>query len=459
MENNIQCTSFKDHSGFIFKKNDEIYTQINQSHSEDFDFLMVSRLYRSLVARDLLIPHREADLNVEMLECYKIIKPKQVPFISYPYEWGFSQLKDAALLTLEIQKTALDYGMSLKNATAYNIQFLNNKPIFTDTLSFEKYRKYTHWSAYKQFCEHFLAPLALMAYKDVRLNELLKIYIDGIPLDLASSLLKNSAKFNFSILTHIHMHSKSQKQDEDKAFSTGQQARISLFGLKALINSLEFAVKSIKFLDYESQWDNYQTKTHYSDPFFKAKHDIVREYIKLLKPTSLLDLNANIGEFSRIASSKGVFTIAVDANPVAVEENYLTAKRNKERNILPLLLDLVNPSPAIGWANKELDAFSNRSYADAVMAMELIHHLSISHNLPFENTAELFAQIGKSLIIEFIPKKNSNVKKLLIKKKDVFPNYNKEYFEQTYSKYFDIKEAKSIPNCASTIYLMARKSV
>lgn len=452
MENNIKSTLFKDQSGFIFKNNDELYTQINQCHREDFDFLMSSNLYRSLVSRELLIPHKEADLIVDMLECYKIIKPKPLPLISYPYEWSFSQLKDAALLTLFIQKTALNYGMSLKEASAFNIQFLNNKPIFTDILSFEKYRKYSSWAAYRQFCENFLAPLALMAYKDIRLNELLKSHLEGIPLDLASSILKSPAKFNFSVQTHIHMQAKSQKHYENKT-------NISLLGLKALISSLEFAINSIKLPESDTLWASYQSNSNYSDAFFKVKHDIIREYIKLLKPDSVLDLNSNVGEYSRIASERGIFTIAADADPLAVEHNYLIAKKNKERNTLPILLDLVSPSPAIGWANKQCEAFSKRVYADTVMAMGFIHQLSITHNLPFENTADFFAQRGKSLIIEFIPKADPKVQKLLVGKKDSFNNYNCESFEQAYCKYFDIKAARGIPNCKSTIYLMTIKQV
>lgn len=450
MENNIKSTSFKEQSGFIFKSNDEFYTQINQCHRQDFEFLMSSNLYRSLVSRELLIPHKEADLKVDMLECYKIIKPKALPFVSYPYEWSFSQLKDAALLTLFIEKTALSYGMTLKEASAYNIQFYNNKPIFMDILSFEKYKKYSQWSAYRQFCESFLAPLALMAYKDIRLGEFLKMHLGGIPLDLASSLLQKPTKFNFSVLTHIHMHAKSQKTHQDNV-------NISMLGLKALIKSLERAVKSIKLPEAEEQWGSYQHNTHYCDVYFKQKHDIIREYIKLLKPESVVDFNANIGEYSRIASDRNVFIISADANPLAVEHNYLTAKKNKEKNVMPILLDLTNPSPAIGWANKEFESFSKRIFTDTVIAMDLIHHLSITHSLPFEDSADFFAQSGKSLLVEFIPKTNPITQELIACKKDSFVNYTCECFEQAYSKYFDIKDARSIPNCGSTIYLMTRK--
>lgn len=455
--NSMKDTSFKDPSGFIFTKNNELYRQINHDYKENYDLLIESKLYENLVSNGLLISHQEVELPFESKDGYKVIKPEKIQFISYPYEWSFSQLKDAALLTLQIQKTALEYSMNLKDASAYNVQFHNGKPVFIDTLSFEKYRQNTPWVAYKQFCQHFLAPLALMSYKDIRLNSLLKNYIDGIPLDLTSSLLPVSTKLNFAILAHIHIHAKSQKHYESKADSSAKQAQISLFNLKALIDSLESVVKSLKLPKVDTEWGDYYNNTNYSDDAFRIKRDIVSGFIDELTPNSLWDLGANLGEFSRVASDKGIDTIAFDIDPVAVEKNYLICKSNKETKILPLLMDLINPSPAIGWANKERAAFVDRVPVDTVMALALIHHLAISNNLPFGNIAQFFAQLGKSLIIEFVPKTDSQVKKLLATREDIFPDYNQECFEGTFSQYFDIKKAQKISNSERTLYLMVRK--
>lgn len=209
--------SFRDPSGFVFRQDGIIYRHVNIVYKENYDYLITSGLYQDLTGRGLLIPHDEVDIDYAKSEsAYKTLRPKLVEFISYPYEWCFSQLKDAALTTLQIQKRSLEYGMTLKDASAYNIQFMAGKPTLIDTLSFEKYHEGEPWVAYKQFCQHFLAPLALMSYRDIRLNQLFRIYIDGVPLDLASSLLPLRTRFNPPLLFHIHLHAVSQKHYADK---------------------------------------------------------------------------------------------------------------------------------------------------------------------------------------------------------------------------------------------------
>ena len=178
MENRKIKSSFRDPSGFLFVNEGNLYRQINKSYQNEFDKIMDSGLYDELVEKELLIPHEESSTESPQSEkCYKIIKPKLIDFISYPYEWSFSQLKDAALITLKIQKIALEYGLTLKDCSAYNVQFFNGKPIFIDTLSFEIYQEGQFWKGYRQFCQHFLSPLALMSHKDIRLNQLLKIFL------------------------------------------------------------------------------------------------------------------------------------------------------------------------------------------------------------------------------------------------------------------------------------------
>lgn len=209
------ASSFRDPSGFLFFENGTLFRSVNRLYQQNYDHLIQSRLYDKLVENDLLIPHREVQHPAEKRDDeYKIIQPEIVPFISYPYEWCFSQLKDAALALIKIQKQALDCNMVLKDASAYNIQFCKGKPLLIDTLSFEIYKENQPWVAYRQFCQHFLAPLSLMASRDIRLGQLIRIYIDGIPLDLVSGLLPISTWFKPALLTHIHLHAKAQKRYE-----------------------------------------------------------------------------------------------------------------------------------------------------------------------------------------------------------------------------------------------------
>ena len=452
-------SSFRDPSGFLYYRDGSLYRQVNSAYKENYDHLMKSGLYEALVDAELLIPHEEVDIACARSDkAYKIIKPDIIPFISYPYEWCFSQLKDAALTTLKIQKKSLDFGMSLKDCSAYNIQFRKGKPLFIDTLSFEKYRQGQPWVAYRQFCQHFFAPLSLMSYNDIRLNQLFRIYIDGVPLDLASRLLSFWTHFKFSLLTHIHLHSRSQKHYADKpAKATGRG--LSELAFRGLIDSLESAVKKLTYMPAGTEWGDYYQDTNYSSVALDDKVGLVGEFIDRIKPANVWDMGANTGFFSRIASDKGIPALSFDIDPAAVEKNFLTVKEKKEKIILPLLLDLTNPSPGVGWENTERTSLLQRGPADTVMALALIHHMAISNNLPLGRIAEFFDKLCENLIIEFIPKSDSQVQRLLLTREDIFDRYNRKSFEAEFAEYFTIENSVQIKESERIMYLMRRKTV
>ncbi len=447
--------SFRDPSGFLFTDNGTLYRQINRVYSLDYARLMDSGLYAKLVKANLLIPHSETDqLPGRADAVFKVIQPERVAFISYPYEWSFSQLKDAALATLSIQKRALKLDMSLKDASAYNIQFVRGKATLIDTLSFEIYKEGEPWVAYKQFCQHFLAPLALMAYRDVRLSQLLRVYIDGVPLDLVSRLLPAKTKFNFGLLTHIHIHAGAQKRYSDKV-TAPRKGGLSKQALTGLIESLESTIKKLTWKPAGTEWGDYYENTNYTDSAFEHKKQLVKEWSVEKKPTLVWDLGGNTGVFSREAASSGAFTISFDIDPAAVEQNYRTVKTKKDQNILPLVLDLTNPSPALGWDNSERDSFGTRGPVDMVLALAVIHHLAISNNVPLPQLAEFFAShCRRWLVIEFVPKSDSQVQKLLASREDIFPNYTREGFESAFSSSFIIQRSESVRDSERTIFLM-----
>ena len=424
--------SFRDPSGFIFFQNNALYRQINIPYKGDYNLLMNSGLYNSLVDLGLMIAHEEVDITyAKSNEAYKVIKPELIPFLSYPYEWSFSQLKDAALATLTIQKKALFFGMTLKDCSAYNMQFTNGKPILMDTLSFEKYTEGKPWVApYRQFCRHFLAPLSLMSYTNIELNRLSQIYIDGIPVDLASSLLPFHTYFNHALFYHIHINAKLQKHFADKPIDA-EKYKMGKKELFKLVDKLGSCVEKMKWHPKGTVWGDYYKDpnyANYSSASFYHKKQLVAEFLKKINPNTVLDLGANTGVFSRIASDMGILTIASDNDPAAVEKNYLECKKNKETNILPLLIDITNPSSNIGWNNEERISFLERGQVDMVMALALIHHLAITNNLPFDKIAGFFSKLCKSLIVEFVPKSDSNVQRLLSRREDIFPHYNQPVF-------------------------------
>ena len=464
MKNNQKLpASFRDPSGFLFFDKGVLYRQINLVYQDNYEKLMESGLIDHLVKKGKLVPHTDAKLTPSAPKnAYKVIQPEQLGFISYPYEWSFSQLKDAALLTLNIQKRALKRGMSLKDSSAYNIQFQlkNAKPILIDTLSFEIYEEGSPWVAYRQYYQHLLAPLALMAHTDVRLSQLMRVYIDGIPLDLVSRLLPRKTKLNFGLLSHIHMHASVQKRYADSGEEVGkvsQKRKMSKTNLLALIDSLDRTTKKLGLKATGTEWGEYYEDTNYSQKAHDHKKEIVAKYIDQAKPKSVWDLGANTGLFSRIASEKGIPTIAFDIDTDAVERNYLDIKANKEKNLLPLALDLTNPSPDIGWHNKERRTLLERTTPDLIIALALVHHLGISNNVPLEMIAEYFSELSPWLILEFVPKSDSQVKRLLSTRDDIFPDYSFEGLEEAFGKYYDIKASDDIEDSERRMYLMKRK--
>ena len=380
-----------------------------------------------------------------------VIQPKTIPFISYPYEWSFGQLRDAALLTLTLQRRLLEKNFSLKDASAYNVQFIGYKPIFIDTLSFEPYRE-EPWVAFGQFCRHFLYPLMLMSASDLRFNNFLKLWIDGIPPDIVDKLLPCSKYFSIKWWLYIKLQNTAQKKRQNDT----QKASVHLRKpqLLRLIDGLTHTVRHLKPNNAKTAWGDYYTFTNYSDESFAEKTAIVKRLLQNLHPQSVWDLGANNGHFSRLASEQGISTIAWDIDPIAVEKNYQLAKQRKEEHLLPLLLDLTNPSSGIGWANEERSPISQRGKADCCMALALVHHLAIGNNVPFENIAAYFSTLCRHLIVEFIPKNDSKVQQLLLNRKDVFDNYTQENFLSSFSEFFTIEETFPIKESLRTLYLM-----
>jgi len=454
---NALPSSFRDPSGFLFVQDGSLYRQVNSTYAENYDRLMESGLYEALVKAGSLIPHQEVSLDLARSDdAYKVLKPDAIPFVSYPYEWCFSQLKNAALLTLRVQKRAFDHGMTLKDASAYNVQFVAGRPVLIDTLSFEKYVDGQVWVPYRQFCQHFLAPLALMSRRDIRLSQLSRTYIDGIPLDLASALLPFRTRLSFSLLSHLHLHARSQMHFAERTVDTSQR-RMGRRSFLGLIDSLESAVKNLKWRPQSKLWRDYYKDSSYSSDAVEQKRRLVAQHLDRVKPRVVWDLGANVGMFSRVASDKGILTISFDVDPECVEQNYLESVRNREAHILPLLLDLTNPSPAIGWQSEERMSLVERGPADTVLCLALIHHLAISNNLPFRMIADFLARTCASLIIEFVPKSDQQVRRLLASREDIFTEYTQQHFETEFAPYFQIAASDQLIDSNRTVYLMTRR--
>jgi ribosomal protein L11 methylase PrmA len=451
-------SSFRDPSGFLFVRDGTLYRQVNQVYRPWYDRMLESGLYGELVAQGRLAPHEPVDVPPEdPTVASLVIRPEPVGFVSYPYEWSFSQLQDAALTTLEIQQRAMNHELSLKDASAYNIQFQRGRPLLIDTLSFEPYREGEPWVAYRQFCQHFLAPLALMSLRDVRLGQLLRLHIDGVPLDLATGLLPWRSRLNPGLLVHLHLHASSQRRFAGAEVRPDTRRRVSRTGFLGLIDNLRRTIAGLRWEPGRTDWAEYDRMHNYSATAQADKRRIVGEFLDHARPTSLWDLGANTGEFSRLGCARGIPTLAFDLDPSAVEVNYRSVRRDREANLLPLLMDLTNPSPAQGWRHEERQALLERGPADAVMALALVHHLAIGNNVPLPQLAAFFAAVGRWLIIEFVPKSDSQVQRMLVAREDIFTDYDQPGFERAFHRDFEMRSREPIRDSERTLYLWEKR--
>jgi hypothetical protein len=490
--------SFRDPSGYLFERDGVLLRAVDPSFADTYDAVVASGLYAALHRDGLLVAHEEVDPALAPAPAHRVLRPERLPFVSFPYEWSPAQLRDAALLTLRIQDVALDHGMTLRDASAYNVQFSRGRAVFIDTLSFEPRETEAPWDAYRQFCEHFLAPLALQTEVDVRLRRLLVADVGGVPLDLASTLLPGRTKLRPGLGTHVHAHARATRTREADASAERKRARFSDQALRGLVDSLRGTVRKLTWEVGRTTWsDYYADASHYSDAAMRDKEAAVDRFVRRVGPRTVWDLGANTGRFSRIAAASGAHVVAFDIDEGAVEAAWrnitaapssgitaapssgitaapssgitaapssgitaapssgdggLTTDAGGE--VLPLVLDLANPSPAIGWANEERPSVGERGPVDLVLALALVHHLAIGNNVPLSRVAELLARSARSVVVEFVPKGDPKVDVLLATREDVFPDYTHEGFEAAIGEHFTLAERHAVAESERTLYLL-----
>jgi hypothetical protein len=445
----------------VFRREGIVYRQIEASFAEEWKHYLESGLHERMVAAGVVISHEDVDVELaaEPPASY-VIRPEQLETISYPYEWSFSQLKDAALLTLRAQALAAERGMALRDASAYNIQFLRGRPVLIDSLSFERAQPARPWIAYRQFCEHFLAPLALMARVDIRLGSLLRTHLDGVPLDLAARLLPSRTKLSFGLGPHVHLHARAQRQHADAENATKSRASNSMSAAKlaTLVESLRTTIEGLSWDPDGTEWADYADNTSYDDRATRAKEAAVAAALTVAGGKRAWDLGANTGRYSRLAADQGYSVVALDIDPAAVERGYRAMRTEGRGDILPLLADLTDPSPALGWGSAERKGLIERIDTDVILALALVHHLAISNNVPLPMIASLFAQLAPHAIVEWVPKEDAMVRRLLSSREDVFPSYTIEGFREAFSAAFTIVAETPIEHTERTVFHLERRS-
>lgn len=451
-------SSFRDPSGYVYKQNGEILRVINKPYQKTWQALNSTSLLNKVLEAGLVIPFEKAPDSAGGLPT---IKSELIPFVSYPYEWCFGQLKAAALHTLSLQILCLENGFSLKDASVYNIQFKGAKSAFIDHLSFEQRIEDKPWSGYLQFCKHFYAPLILAKYYSFPILKLFSSWIDGLPLDFASSLLPITSYLSPNIAIHIHAHAKMQAKHSDarKSSSKVKSLRISKQSVINLCQALYNSIEQTKLPQVKTEWGDYYQDTNYTEEAEAEKKALLNNIASQHPGSLAVDLGANTGVYSKILSNHYSYVIAADIDALAVEKHYQLLKKENNQKILPLVFDLGNPSPGIGWGNEERDTFQSRCQADCISALALIHHLVMTAGIPFSLVAEYFASLlkpGGILIFEFVPKEDSQVQRLLAAREDIFDDYTESTCLSAFSKYFEITERFGISESLRSIHVFKK---
>ena len=454
--------SFRDPSGQVFSRDGKIYRAIFDPGVKDFEAARDAGVYSNLIEAGLLLPHEEvAEYDLAPKGTVYCLTHPRLPMISYPWEWPFSLLKDAALIHLDAMEMLVPQGFWLRDASAFNVQYDGNRLRLIDTLSIGQRVPESPWVAYGQFCSHFLAPLAMAAYCDIRTLSLWRNYIDGYPLDLVTQIIPFWRRYRPGLFMHLTLHSRFQdvadrKENIGKEKST-KKPKVSDHGLIGLIRSLKRTVSNIVWKRSSKLWDAYCEIRTYQDEDVAKKSEYVDRMVERLQPKMVWDLGANTGEFSLIAAAYGAFVVSVDGDPACTEHLYrrLSGEGNL-RGILPLTMDLANPSPGLGWNGRERLSLRDRGPVDLILALALIHHLVLRSSVPLSLIAEWLAELSHHVLVEFVPHTDPMVQKLLRNRENEHLPYDLDVFKSSFGKFFTLVDNAQLSN-GRTLFLCEAK--
>jgi ribosomal protein L11 methylase PrmA len=427
----------------------------------DFDFVRGSGLVDALVSDQKLVGETLVDASILGEHAYGahyVLEHPRLPFISYPYEWSFSALKAAALLHLDIQQAALKKDVTLTDATAYNVQFLGPKPIFIDSLSFRRYTQGEYWDGHRQFCEQFINPLLLRSVNGIPHNAWYRGELEGISATDMSRLLPWRSRLSWNVLTNVFMQARLQNTaSSSEAIEKAKARKLPRIGFEQILHGLRKWIAGLEpRVASKTVWQDYATDNSYADEEAVNKRRFVAEFTSAVKPKMILDIGCNTGDYSIVALQNGAqLAIGFDFDHGALEYGYRRAV-DESLNFLPLHLDAANPSPNQGWSQAERKGFQERAKGDAVIGLALIHHLAIAKNLPLDEVIAWLVDMAPRGVIEFVPKKDAMVQRLLQMREDLFTDYDQETFEKYLGARARIVKSETVSASGRVLYWFDR---
>ncbi len=450
-ESSTELGSFRDPDSRVFLEDDVVYRVLSPDGWQDWLALSAT----PLVEDERLIPTEVVELDdlpdLTAGPAAGALKHEKVPFVSYPYEWPFSMLKDAALVQLELGRRALQHDLTLKDASAYNVQFKGAKPVFVDVGSFERLNEGEPWAGYRQFCMLFLYPLMLQAYKGMPHHALLRGQLDGIKPSEARALLSARRR---GVLTHVVLHARLEARYADAG---GREVKSDLkragFGkalLDANLRKLEKLVRRLEFKPGRTAWTEYGRTNTYSDEEAARKAEFVRQAAARHKGL-VWDLGCNDGAYSRVAAEHADTVVAVDADHATVDGLYRALRDEGRTDVLPLVMSITDPSPDVGWRGLERARLERRGTPDLALALALIHHVVITGNVPVREFVAWLRSLDCALVVEFPERDDPMVQKLLSGKVEkANPDYDRETFERALGERFEVERTERL--ASRTLY-------
>ena len=457
--------SFRDRDSRVVITDDAVLRAVSPEGAGDWDALKSSPLLEQMVSAGDLVETREVGLDaLEGLSgllptgIERVLEHERIPFVSYPYEWTFSMLQDAALLQLDLGIAAIAEGLSLKDASPYNVQFRGSSPVFIDVGSFETLPEGLPWVGYRQFCMLYLYPLLFQAHRDLPFHPWLRGSIDGIkPVD-AIKVFSLRDRLRRGVFIHTSLHARLDRRANRSGpggeGQTSKKRTVKPDAVKAHMNSMRRLVSKLRWKSGETAWSGYRQDNTYSDEDDRRKQEFVAEVAAAERPALTWDMGCNDGAYSRIAAENSDRVVAFDFDHASVEALYRSLRAEGNDRILPLVGDLADPSPALGWRGLERKTLADRGAPDLMLALALIHHVSISANIPVADFLGWARDLGSTLLIEFPKRDDPMVKALLANKGEgANPDYTLDTFELELERRFSIERREQLPSGDRVLYL------
>jgi hypothetical protein len=459
-ESSAEPGSFRDRSSRVFYRDGAVLRGVSPQALRNWQALSRTTFFERFTADGRLVKTEAVDASIEARGSEiggwaAVLKHEPIPFVSYPYEWSFSMLQDAARLQLDLLLAALDEDMTLKDASSFNVQWNGSRSVFIDIPSFEPYQSGHPWAGYRQFCQLFLYPLLLQAYKDVAFQPWLRGSIDGITPEQFNGLLSWRDRVRPGVFTHVYLQSTAQRRYGATQVDVKSELRSAGFGKQLIVSNvrrLRTLVDRLRWRPRKSPWSDYYQEHGYSAEDHAAKTAFVADAVQGAPRRLIWDLGANTGAFSRIAAEQGAYVVATDSDHATVDRLYTSLRDGQQQRILPLVCNLADPSPRLGWRGLERKSLVDRGRPDLVLCLALIHHMVITANIPLRDFIEWLAELGGDLVIEFVTKADPMVKTLLRNKDESYPDYEIPWFEECLAGRFRIQTRRELPSRTRILY-------